>query len=205
MGDPAATMAFYLALAGVSPADQSDTTANGRTTMVQALRAPAEIMLDGALTEAGWTAAVPVSDFVQREPNEGAPASESTEVRVLYDDDAVYVGARLYDSSPDSIRAQLARRDRISNADRFLVFLDCYHDRRTGFYFGINAAGTLYDGTLFNDDWDSDTWDGVWEGKVGRDSLGWTAELRIPYSQLRFERRKTQWGINFKREIARRN
>jgi hypothetical protein len=127
-------------------------------------------------------------------------------VRLLYDDDAVYVGARLYDSSPDSIRAQLARRDRISNSDRFLVFLDCYHDRRTGFFFGVNAAGTLYDGTLFNDDWDSDTWDGVWDGKVGRDSLGWTAELRIPYSQLRFQRQQThRWAINFKREIARRN
>ncbi|MFL5536530.1 MAG: DUF5916 domain-containing protein, partial [Gemmatimonadales bacterium] len=113
--------------------------------------------------------------------------------------------ARLHDSRPDSIRAQLARRDRITNSDRFLVFLDCYHDRRTGFYFGINAAGTLYDGTLFNDDWDSDTWDGVWDGKVARDSMGWTAELRIPYSQLRFERGKTHWGINFKREIARRN
>ena len=108
-------------------------------------------------------------------------------------------------AGPTAFEAQLARRDRITNSDRFLVFLDCYHDRRTGFYFGINAAGTLYDGTLFNDDWDSDTWDGVWDGKVARDSLGWTAELRIPYSQLRFERQKTQWGINFKREIARRN
>jgi hypothetical protein len=174
--------------------------------MVMAARAPAEISLDGILSEAGWAAATPVSRFTQREPDEGAPATERTEVRILYDNDALYVGARLYDSRPDSIRAQLARRDRVSNSDRFLVFLDCYHDRRTGFYFGVNAAGTLYDGTLFNDDWDSDTWDGVWDGKVSRDSLGWIAELRIPYSQLRFQRQKTnRWGINFKREIARRN
>jgi hypothetical protein len=174
--------------------------------MVLAARASAEISLDGILSEPGWAAATPVSSFTQREPDEGAPATERTEVRILYDNDALYVGARLYDSSPDSIRAQLARRDRVSNSDRFLVFLDCYHDRRTGFYFGVNAAGTLYDGTLFNDDWDSDTWDGVWDGQVSRDSLGWTAELRIPYSQLRFQRQKTnRWGINFKREIARRN
>ncbi|HEY9014458.1 MAG TPA: DUF5916 domain-containing protein, partial [Gemmatimonadales bacterium] len=173
---------------------------------VRAARAAAGITLDGVLSEPAWSAAAPVSEFTQREPHEGQPASERTEVRVLYDNDALYIGARMYDRSPDSVQAQLARRDRISSSDRFLVFLDCYHDRRTGFFFGINAAGTLYDGTLYNDDWDSDTWDGVWEGKVSRDSLGWSAELRIPYSQLRFQHQKApRWGINFKREIARRN
>jgi hypothetical protein len=205
VADPTTALALYLVLSGLG-SGQTDTVPQGPIrSKVHAARASADITLDGQLAEAGWAAAPPISGFIQREPDEGAPASESTEVRVLYDDDALYIGARLYDSKPDSIRAQLARRDRITNSDRFLVFLDCYHDRRTGFYFGVNAAGTLYDGTLFNDDWDSDTWDGVWEGKVGRDSSGWTAELRIPYSQLRFERRKTQWGINFKREIARRN
>jgi len=174
--------------------------------MVRAVRTAEAISLDGILSETAWTTAQPVTDFTQREPVEGAPATERTEVRILYDDDALYVGARLFDSRPDSVRAQLARRDRISSSDRFIVFLDCYHDRRTGFFFGINAAGTLYDGTLYNDDWDSDTWDGVWEGKASRDSLGWSAELRIPYSQLRFQRQTThRWGINFKREIARRN
>jgi hypothetical protein len=174
--------------------------------MVHAVRTTGTIALDGLLSEDAWTTAQPVSDFTQREPVEGASATERTEVRILYDDDALYVGARLFDSRPDSVRAQLARRDRLASSDRFVIFLDCYHDRRTGFFFGINAAGTLYDGTLYNDDWDSDTWDGVWEGKASRDSLGWSAELRIPYSQLRFQRQKThRWGINFKREIARRN
>ena len=204
MADPAIALALYLALSGPG-GWQTDTLPQGIKMKVHAARASGEITLDGQLVEAMWADAPPISGFIQREPDEGAPATESTEVRVLYDDDAVYIGARLHDSRPDSIRAQLARRDRITNSDRFLVFLDCYHDRRTGFYFGINAAGTLYDGTLFNDDWDSDTWDGVWDGKVARDSMGWTAELRIPYSQLRFERGKTHWGINFKREIARRN
>jgi hypothetical protein len=174
--------------------------------MVRAVRTTGTISLDGTLSETAWTTAQPVTDFTQREPVEGASATERTEVRILYDDDALYVGARMFDRRPDSVRAQLARRDRIASSDRFVIFLDCYHDRRTGFFFGINAAGTLYDGTLYNDDWDSDTWDGVWEGKTSRDSLGWSAELRIPYSQLRFQRQKThRWGINFKREIARRN
>jgi hypothetical protein len=207
VGDLTTLVAFVFILTSPGPGGQVDTTPNSSTRlMVRAARASSEIVLDGSLTDAAWAAALPVSDFTQREPNEGAPATERTEVRVLYDDDALYIAARMWDRSPDSVRAQLARRDRISNSDRFLVFLDCYRDRRTGFYFGINAAGTLYDGTLYNDDWESDTWDGVWEGRVARDSLGWSAELRIPYSQLRFQREKShRWGINFKREIARRN
>jgi len=204
VGDLTTTLALLYTLGMVAPGGQDSTPKQPAS--VRAARAPAEIALDGVLSEAGWAAAVPVSAFTQREPDEGAPATERTEVRVLYDDDALYVGARLFDRHPDSVRAQLARRDRVSNSDRFLVFLDCYHDRRTGFFFGINAAGTLYDGTLFNDDWESDTWDGVWEGTATRDSLGWSAELRIPYSQLRFQKQKTmRWAINFKREIARRN
>jgi hypothetical protein len=201
-------LALSLATTGIFSEGQRDTlpSATGAPT-VHAVRVEnSGIVLDGILTEAGWFTATPVSDFTQREPDEGAAATERTEVRVLYDDNAVYVGARLYDQHPDSVLAQLARRDRVASADRFLVFLDSYYDRRTGFFFGINAAGTLYDGTLYNDDWDSDTWDGVWEGKAVRDSLGWTAEMRIPYSQLRFQRQPSQrWGINFKREIARRN
>jgi hypothetical protein len=207
VGDPTAAIALYLALSGMLAVPQADSIPpTGITAMVRATRMTGTIELDGNLSEAAWSTAVPVSGFSQRDPHEGAPATERTEVRILYDDNALYVGARMYDARPDSVQAQLARRDRITSSDRFLIFLDCYHDRRTGFYFGINAAGTLYDGTLYNDDWDSDTWDGVWEGKATRDSLGWSAELRIPYSQLRFQRqRENRWGINFKREIARRN
>ena len=202
-------IALFLALAAVPSTGQGNAL-HPDSTGVSAVHASRVgrngITLDGVLAEPGWSQAQPVSDFTQREPDEGASATERTEVRVLYDDDAVYVGARLYDRSPDSVMAQLARRDRIVSADRFIVFLDSYHDRRSGFFFGINAGGTLYDGTLYNDDWDSDTWDGVWEGSAVRDSLGWTAELKIPYSQLRFQRQKApRWGINFKREIARRN
>ncbi len=206
MGDPTTALALYLALSALLPSGPTDSAKGTSASMVRAVRITGTISLDGILSETAWTTAQPVTSFTQREPVEGANATERTEVHILYDDDALYVGARLFDSRPDSVRAQLARRDRIASSDRFIVFLDCYHDRRTGFFFGINAAGTLYDGTLYNDDWDSDTWDGVWEGKANRDSLGWSAELRIPYSQLRFQRQKThRWGVNFKREIARRN
>src|SRR5881396_1606109 len=164
------------------------------------------VTIDGLLQEPLWQAAERVTGFTQRDPNEGTAASESTVVYITYDDAALYIGARLYDGHPDSIVARLARRDQGTNSDRFQVYIDSYHDKRSGYYFGINAAGTLYDGTLFNDDWDDDTWDGVWEGKVTRDAQGWTAEMRIPYSQLRFVRQSQYvWGINFRRDIARKN
>ncbi len=164
------------------------------------------VSIDGALDEALWQTAERVTGFTQRDPTQGAVPTESTVVYIAYDDAALYIGARLYDAHPDSIVARLARRDQGTNSDRFQVYIDSYHDKRSGFYFGINAAGTLYDGTLFNDDWDDDTWDGVWEGKVTRDAQGWTAEMRIPYSQLRFVRQSQYvWGINFRRDIARKN
>jgi hypothetical protein len=205
-----------LLLAFALPAVQLDTavahprrhpaaTAGGAAA-VHAVRASGPVAIDGRLDGPAWSAALPIGGLTQRTPEEGAAPSERTAIRVLFDDDAVYVGARLYDAAPDSVTAVLARRDRSVSADRFLVFLDPHHDHRSGFYFGINAAGTLYGGTLYNDDWNDDPWDGVWEGRAARDSLEWTAELRIPYSQLRFQRKAVYvWGVSFEREIARRH
>jgi hypothetical protein len=171
-----------------------------------AVRAVEGVTLDGKLDEPIWATATPIGDFIQKDPNEGVPATQRTSVRVLYDDGGIYVGAELFDTAPDSIVAQLARRDRFVTADRFTVYLDPYHDKRSGAFFGVNAAGTLYDGTLYNDDWSDDTWDGVWDAKVQRTEQGWTVEMHIPYSQLRFERRADHvWGVNFRREVARSN
>ncbi len=173
---------------------------------IQAIRVSEPIAVDGVLKEHAWQNATAFSAFVQRDPSEGAQPTQRTEVYVLYDDEGLVIGARLYDTAADSIVARLGRRDDWTSSDWFGVFLDPYHDGRTGFYFGLNAAGTQYDGVLFNDDWDDDSWDGVWDGKVQRDGGGWTAEMRIPYSQLRFKNGAQQvWGINFKREIARGN
>ena len=149
---------------------------------VQAIRLSSPVAVDGVLDEPVWQNGQAISNFTQRDPDEGAPPSQRTEVRIAYDDDALYVGARLYDTAPDSILARLTRRDWFVPGDQFALFLDPLHDKRSGYYFMMSAAGTQFDGTLLNDSWDDDSWDGVWEGKAKVDSLGWTAEMRIPYT-----------------------
>ncbi len=201
------TLSFCMLLAAVyPPAVPVDSPLTVAPQQVRAVRLAQPPTIDGLLLEPMWRSAERVTGFLQRDPKEGEAASESTVVYIAYDDAALYIAARLYDAHPDSIVARLARRDEGTSSDRFTVYIDPYHDKRSGFYFGVTAAGTLHDGTLLNDDWDDDSWDGVWEGKVSRDSLGWIAEMRIPYSQLRFVK-QTQyvWGINFRRDIARRN
>ena len=162
--------------------------------------------IDGDLTDPAWSFAPVARDFVQMEPREGEPASERTEARVLYDDDALYVAIRAYDSSPDSIVAQLTRRDQSSYSDRVHVVVDSYFDRRTAFHFAVNPLGVKYDAYRYDDNREDPGWDGVWEVATRIDEEGWTAEFRIPLSQLRFSGSAEQsWGINFGRDIARRN
>ncbi len=169
-----------------------------------AVRLSEIIAVDGALDEAVWTSAPPADRFTQRDPKEGAPGTEPTEVRFAYDDAALYVAARLRDRSPQAIVRRLGRRDAWLDADVFIVYLDGYHDGRSGNYFSVNAGGTLSDGTLFNDDWDDNTWDGVWEGRARVDAEGWTVEMRIPYSELRFPDKPEQvWGVNCRRLVGR--
>jgi hypothetical protein len=173
---------------------------------VRAMRASGPIVVDGVLDEPIWSAAPATTTLVQADPRQGDAATQRSEVRVAYDDDAVYVGARLYDTRPDSIMARLARRDQTNGSDLFAVAFDTFRDRRTGYYFGVSAAGTQFDGTMMNDDWDDDTWDGVWSAKVRRDGQGWTAEMRIPFSQMRCGGGAQRvWGVNFDRYIQRAN
>ena len=172
--------------------------------VIRANRLQEIIKVDGILSEHVWSNGDGISNFTQREPVEGGIPTQKTLVHVAYDDDAIYIGARMWDTSPDSIVARLGRKDEWPESDRFGVFLDPYHDKRSGYYFVLNAAGTLADGVLMNDEWDDDSWDGVWEGRVHHDEHGWTAELKIPYSQLRFKNRdECIWGINFRRDISR--
>jgi hypothetical protein len=179
---------------------------SGVPTEVRAARLSSPITVDGVLDEPAWQGQTGVETFTQRDPTEGIAPTERTRVYLVYDDAALYVGAHLYDSAPDSVIARLARRDVSISSDMFTVFLDPYHDRRSGFFFAVNAAGTLYDGVLYNDEWDDNNWDGVWQAQAHRTKDGWTVEMRIPYSQLRFQKSRNQvWGINFKRDIARRN
>jgi hypothetical protein len=176
------------------------------TGAIQAARMEHPVLVDGALDEEVWKTATPVADFTQRDPDQGVPPRQKTEVRVAFDDDAIYVGARMYDTAPDSVIARLARRDNSANSDMFMILLDPLHDKRTGYYFAITAAGVLLDGVLMNDEWDDDSWDGVWQGRAKRDAQGWSAELRIPLSQIRFQAVTPMvWGVNFQRWTTRYN
>jgi hypothetical protein len=167
--------------------------------------ADGDIRLDGVLDEAAWQDAAVGGDFVQREPDSGSPASERTEVRVLYSPHAVYIGVRAHDSAPERIRGELARRDQTTQADEIAVYLDTYHDRRTAFMFAVNPRGAIRDVAYSGDaEYMADaSWDPVWQVRTRVDSLGWTAEFRIPLTQLRFDVRNGTWGLQVHRRIHR--
>ena len=177
---------------------------------MRAFRMTGTISIDGKLDESAWAAAVPSSDFTQSYPKVGAKPTDPTEVRVLYDDDALYVGVRMFDAHPDSIAAQLARRDASGiYSDWLHVIVDSYHDRRTAFRFSVNPRGVQKD-VMSSDDRNEDlNWDAVWQVATRIDSLGWVAEYRIPFSQLRFggapKGVERVWGFHVMRDIARRN
>src|SRR5688572_11569339 len=195
------TLFLAAALAVATQIPAPDTTA---PTAV-ATRARGEMRIDGRLDEAAWTAATPVTSFTQRDPNAGAPSTERTEVRIVYDGEAVYVGARLFDSTGQP-RSRLGRRDsELDGSDWFFITLDSYHDHLSAFRFGVNPDGVRRDAKVGDDDDDS-SWDPVWDASATRDRTGWTAEMRIPLSQLRFRTDDVQmWGIQLTREIARNN
>ena len=194
---PVLTVLLLLALAA-PPRAQATPPDNGARPTVTAAPAGAGLQIDGVLDEAAWDGAEPATDFVQFEPTEGAPATERTEVRVLRAADGLVVGARMFASDPSQIRRTLSRRDDTGGADVFLVALDSYDDDRTAYVFGVTAAGVRFDGVLEGDDEDR-SWDAVWESAVRVGPDGWTAELRIPYSQLRYNEASTSWGVNFQR------
>ena len=176
---------------------------------MRAVRVDQPVRIDGRFDEAAWATADVAGDFVQQVPRAGEPGTERTEVRVMYDAEAVYVAARMFDPHPDSMEAPLARRDEaVTNSEWFNVVLDSFHDRRTAFRFGVNPAGLRRDVYHFDDAASDASWDAVWEVATAVDSAGWTAEFRIPLSQLRFNPAaagaEQTWGVQFFRYIARR-
>ncbi|MHB1313340.1 MAG: DUF5916 domain-containing protein [Gemmatimonadaceae bacterium] len=208
-------VAALVAQAAIAGAQSSTTDASGAA----ALRAVAQhrtspVVIDGRLDEAAWAAATPITTLRQYKPTEGAPASLATDVRILYDDRAIYVGARLSDPlGRAGIRAPRARRDQLLDgngdngafnsltSDKLVIQLDPFHNHLDEALFEINPAGVR--GESFNGD---DSWDPVWEVATHVDSGGWTAELRIPYSQLRFSRDSVQrWGLQVWRYVDRLN
>ena len=158
-------------------------------------------LLDGFLTDSVWRKAPVATDFTQFAPAPFTKPSQKTEVRILFDEENIYVGAMMYDSSPDSILRQLSIRDAVRsvNADMFAIYIDGLYTQQTMFTFGVTAAGVQID------NFDGDPlWDGVWDSMVNILDNGWSVELEIPYSQLRFPKGKEQkWGVNYNRSIRR--
>jgi hypothetical protein len=161
------------------------------------------IEVDGDLSEDVWQGIPPIVDFVQAEPNEGAPPTQKMEIRFAYDETALYVGARMYSSDPAAIQAPLGRRDNASEqSEHLLISFDTFLDRRTAYTFGVSASGVRFDHFHPADDQDDadEGYNPVWEAKTRIDAGGWTAELWIPLSQLRFNDRSEQvWGLNVQR------
>lgn len=179
--------------------------AHDQAPSVAAARRNGAVQIDGRLDEAAWQAATPFSEFFQIDPSEGQPGSERTEARVLLDDAALYVGVRMHDSDPRAIQSQLARRDESIEGDLVELTVDSYHDHLTAFLFRLSPAGSRRDAAVTANGNQDNSWDAVWEGSASVDSGGWTAEFRIPLSQLRYDPRQAQhtWGLQIGRKIAR--
>lgn len=180
---------------------------NGRPARaVHATRVTTPPKLDGRLDDAIWASTPVERDFRRDVPSDGRAAAQGTEVRVVYDRDALYVGVRLFDDKPTLVSRRLNRRDSFELFnDVFFVLIDSYHDHRSQFVFGVTPAGERRDAIGAGDGASLDpSWDPVWEAATRIDSLGWVAEMRIPFSQLRFPPDSEQlWGIQFRRDIVR--
>ena len=171
-----------------------------------------DIRLDGVLDEAAWQGAAVAGGFTQYSPDEGSPATQSTEVRVLYGSSALYISALMQDDDPSGIRRLLGRRDEFNQADWFIASIDSYYDRKTAYNFAVSAAGVQADGIYTGQRFGGGgggfgfetSWDAVWRSAVRHGPEGWTVEMRIPYTMLRFSDASVQrWGINFRRIIPR--
>ncbi len=161
------------------------------------------LTLDGVLDEPVWQEAEYVDQFLQADPAEGLVPSQRTEVRVLYDDRFVYIGASMYDANPENIQRAMGRRDQENRADWIFISVDAYLDRKTAYVFGVNAAGVQFDAVRTGGFGRPDeSWDAIWGSNVAVTPDGWFAEMRIPYSMLRFNEADSQtWGIHVERRI----
>ncbi|HEX9083877.1 MAG TPA: DUF5916 domain-containing protein [Gemmatimonadaceae bacterium] len=191
-----------------SGAQQTTRSQNDPRPVAQATLRQGEIVIDGRLDDPAWAAAKPITELVQAVPDEAKPPSQKTEIRILYDAGAIYIGARMFDSlGAKGVRSALARRDQVMNGDNNLTsdkisfVFDTFRDKNSRTWFELNPDGVKGD----HQNGDA-SYDPVWEGATRIDSLGWTAEFRIPLSQLRFSRAQEQvWGMQIWRTIDRRN
>ncbi len=169
---------------------------------LEAFRISNTIKIDGSLSESEWNNAEIAKDFTQRSPDQGEPATQKSEIKVLYDNTSIYVGGKLFDD-PNLIANQLTSRDGLSNADWFGILLSPYKDGFNGNGFVLTSAGVQMD-TKYSADGEDTNWDAVWEGETSIVEDGWIVEMRIPYSAIRFPNSEEQvWDLNFVRNINR--
>ncbi|MDO7886472.1 DUF5916 domain-containing protein [Hymenobacter cheonanensis] len=198
-----------LCLAGASPAaaqkslPAAPAAAAAPRRQLAAHRTAAPIKLDGLLDDAAWQAAPVADKFIENRPRPGRPERLPTEVRVLYDDAALYVGAKMVEASPDSIKRELTQRDNGGNTDFFAIFLDPYRDHLNGYGFIVLSTGVQMDSRYSPANGEDFAWNAVWDSRVAPlpDGKGWSVEIRIPYSAIRFAQAPVQtWGVNFMRQ-----
>lgn len=199
-------LCFLLAVSvDVLPAAADDGAEPVASGVVRAVRLHESVELDGVLDEAAWQRPSSYPLF-QNEPDNGAPPRQPTDWWIAYDREALYIAARMHETSGDSVCSRLGRRDTWPESDWLYVNLDTFNDDRNAFSFSVNPAGVVGDGALYNDGWDDSSWDGVWDCKTRIDGGGWNVEMRIPFSQLAFpEQEKQVWGINVSRRYLRCN
>ena len=204
------------ALVPASARAQDDPPQAVRTMTAMRLADTDVIRLDGAPDEPVWERADVATGFLQRDPDNGAPATERTEVRVAYDDDRLLLSIICHDSEPDRVLANQMQRDRSFEADdQFAWTLDTFLDGRTGYFFEINPAGAMGDGLVdpaadagFDNAFGTGinrSWDGIWMARVRRTATGWTAEVEIPFGTVNFDPNGSAWGVNFQRTVRRKN
>jgi len=200
-----APIAAFGSLVG-SVAAQEVIPEGGREKTVRIVRAAAPPVIDGVLDEEAWRLAVQVEDLHEIQPTEYAAASERTVVYLMYDANAIYIAARLYDREPGGITARILRQgERVFGDDWFSVLLDPFNDKRSGYRFQTNPNGLREEGLFQNiseEQWD---WQGIWYTASTTDDQGWVAEMAIPFKTLSFDPNNDTWGINFRRAIARRD
>ena len=199
---------MFLSIAWSILFPQSNTDSEKRAIITKQI-SENKIEIDGLLNEPEWNMVLPAKDFIQRDPIQGSPATEKTEVYVIHDKENLYIGAILFDSNPDGILAYQKRRDQsLRTDDRFMWILDTFLDGRTGYFFEVNPAGLLGDGLIIGGDsyWGiNKDWNGIWDARVVVIPEGWSVEVVIPFRTLNFDPNLDTWGINFQRTVRRKN
>ena len=199
-------LATTLLLLGSSPAFPQAPTATGAMKTAEVARTDGSINIDGRLDEEAWNEATVITDLHQILPVEFSEPSQQTEFLVTYDEDALYLAARMYDDQPDQVVAKVLRQGGQSWLDdQFNIFLDPFNDKRSGYRFQVNPNGVWQDGLFKGGDQVQWEWNGIWQASASRNEEGWIAETRIPFKTVSFNPDNDTWGINFNRRIARNN